>query len=333
MIRLRFLIWLAGAFVFLIALGYFFYGLQPVQTTQSEGESVSFSIKKGDSFRDIGARLSQDTLIRSLSVFKLYTILMGRAHTLKPGTYTLSSTYSVPELVHLLSRGGVSDVAVTIPEGVTVKDVDVLLTAAGITRAGAVTSLTPADFKDAYPFLDTLPSLEGFLFPDTYRFEPGTDASLVVEKMLNTFEEKAWPLLKGDPEWYGKLTIASFVEREVPAYEDRRKVADIILKRLDAGMPLQVDATVSYVNCNGAFLDCERPVVSREDTKEASPFNTYTSRGLTPTPIANPGESALKAVLNPVSTPYWYYLSAKETGKTIFSRTLDEHNRNRAKYL
>lgn len=331
--RLRFLISLAVVFVFLIGLGYFFYGIQPVNADTEIRETVSFAIQRGDSFRDIGARLSQQSLIRSLSVFKLYTILMGRAHTLKPGTYTLSDGYTVPEIVHLLSRGGANDIAVTIPEGVTLRDVDILLSDAGITTAGAVSSLTPSDFSSEYSFLDTLPSFEGFLFPDTYRFEPGADPEIVVRTMLDTFVEKALPILNDDPEWYGKLIVASFIEREVPEYEDRRKVAGIIFKRLNAGMPLQIDATVGYVKCAGTFLSCDEPVVFQSDKTNSSPFNTYSVHGLTPTPIANPGEDAIRAAMDPESTPYWYYLSAKETGKTIFSRTLDEHNTNRVRYL
>ncbi len=325
--------WLAGVFVFLLGLGYFFYGIQPVASADGGGGLTSFNVEKGESFREISANLSQDALIRSVSVFKLYAVLMGRAHTLKPGTYALSPTYSVPEIVALLSKGGADDVTVTIPEGVTVRDIDMLFANAGVTATGTIAALTPADFAGAYPFLDTLPSLEGFLFPDTYRFERGTDAKRVVETLLDNFEKKAWPLLENDPQWYAKLIIASFVEREVPGAEDQRKVAGIIVKRLRAGMPLQVDATVSFVKCGGAFLDCKTAAVSKSDTALSSPFNTYQVTGLTPSPIANPGLGALQAALNPETTPYWYYLSAKGTGQIIYARTLEEHNANRAKYL
>ena len=240
---------------------------------------------------------------------------------------------SVPEIVYLLTAGGAGDIAVTIPEGVTLKDVDALLTRAGVAEQGEISALRPLDFADDYDFVDTLSSLEGFMFPDTYRFEAGMSGDSAARVMLDNFEKKVWPLLKDDPDWYEKLIIASFVEREVPAFEDRRKVAGILIKRLEARMPLQVDATLSFAKCGGYLLMCDNVAVSRNDTELSSPFNTYKIRGVTPTPIANPGVEAVKAVINPIETPYWYYLSARETGETIFSRTLDEHNSNRAKYL
>ncbi|OGG37742.1 hypothetical protein A2110_02025 [Candidatus Jorgensenbacteria bacterium GWA1_54_12] len=330
MARTRFFIGLAAAFLFLMGIGYFFYGLQPVG---EGGTSVTVTIERGTSFRDIAAELSQKNLTKSLTIFKVYSLLMGRAHTFKPGTYTLSPAFSVPEIVHLLSSGGTGDIAVVIPEGSTVKDTDKILASAGILKAGTLASLRPSELIDEFPFLDTLPSLEGFLFPDTYRFEPGTTGKDVARAMLQNFVKKAWPIVKDEPEWYGKLILASFVEREVPKLRDRQVIAGIFLKRLDVGMPLQVDATVSFAKCNGAFLECAAVQIGRDDTKTSSPFNTYASRGLTPTPIANPGVEALEAVVTPLATPYWYYLSARATGETIFSQTLEEHNVNRARYL
>ena len=119
----------------------------------------------------------------------------------------------------------------------------------------------------------------------------------------------------------------------MPNFEDRQVVAGILLKRLETGMPFQIDATLSYIKCDGKFLGCENIRVLRKDLELPSPYNTYERIGWTPTPISNPGEEAIRATLDPERTPYWYYLSAKETGETIFSRTLDEHNENRFKYL
>ncbi|MEK7077064.1 MAG: endolytic transglycosylase MltG, partial [Patescibacteria group bacterium] len=137
-------------------------------------------------------------------------------------------------------------------------------------------------------------------------------------------QEKAWPVLRGKDDWYERLTLASYLEREVPEFQERRLVAGVLLKRERIGMPLQVDATLSYAKCNGALLKCPNVAVTRNDRSIASPYNTYERLHFTPTPIANPGESAIKAAASPEESPYLYYLSAKKTGETIFSRTLEE---------
>ncbi|MDO8752220.1 MAG: endolytic transglycosylase MltG, partial [Candidatus Wolfebacteria bacterium] len=184
-----------------------------------------------------------------------------------------------------------------------------------------------------FPFLAKAESFEGFLFPDTYRFERQSSVVHVLSRFLMNFQEKVWARLAGREDWYDRLILASFLEREVPEYEDRRLVAGVLQKRLTIGMPLQVDATISYAKCNGTFLTCEKAGVGKGDLDISSPYNTYLRRGWTPTPISNPGEEAVRAATLPEKSSYLYYLSARETGETVFSRTLEEHNRNRVKYL
>lgn len=334
MLNARFLIALGLFIVFLIGMGYFFYGLQPVLQGEEQGEEIEFRIDKGESFRSIGARLSQESLIKSIVVFKLYSFITGRAQRLQPGVYKISPEMSVPAIVKTISSGGRNEVAVTIPEGVTIKDINAILVKAGVLdEAASITNVEIRDLVKDYPFLEHISSLEGFLFPDTYRLEIGSSPEEVVRKLLNNFVDKAWDDLKRDDDWYSMLTLASFLEREVTEFENRQIVAGILLKRLRAGIPLQVDATLSYIKCNGEFLGCKDVRVLRTDTELVSPYNTYKRLGWTPTPISNPGEEAIEATLNSKPSPYWYYLSARETGETIFSRTLDEHNENRAKYL
>mgnify|MGYP001588311823 FL=1 len=140
-------------------------------------------------------------------------------------------------------------------------------------------------------------------------------------------------MLEGRENWYETLILASILEREVPEFEDRQIVAGILLKRIKNIMPLQVDATISYVKCGGAIRECENPRVGRNDLNLSSPYNTYQVLGWPPGPISNPGLPALQAALAPKTSGYLYYLSAAKTGATIFARTLEEHNLNRAKYL
>ncbi len=317
---------------FLLFLGYFFYGLQPVMAREGGKEgSVEVVITKGESFKDIGSRLSQDELIKSISVFKIYSFIVGKAHMFQPGVYTLSGTMSVPQIVDILTEGGKNDVTVTIPEGYTVKDIDATLISSGVLKNKTLSSLNVSRVLSQYPEFQNLSSFEGLLFPDTYRLKRDSSPEEVAKIFLDTFVAKAWPLLKEDNHWYEILTLASFLEREVPNFEDRRMVAGILLKRYARDMPLQVDATITYVMCEEAFRGCKERVRKR-DTVIPSAYNTYQKLGWTPTPIANPGQSAIQAAESPLKSPYVYYLS-RNTGETIFSKTLEEHNNNRAKYL
>ncbi|MCP6719918.1 MAG: endolytic transglycosylase MltG [Patescibacteria group bacterium] len=318
---------------------YFFYGLQPnvseevVDGAAQNIEPTIFKISKGEGLKEISARLSSQSLIKSITVFKLYSLLTGKAQKFQPGIHELRETMSVPQVVNLLTTRGKNEVTVTIPEGTTFKDIDGILRAAGVIEKGALINYSFDELADNYPFLAQVTSLEGFIFPDTYRFEVDSGIDRVVERFLDNFKIKAWSLLQTEKNWYDFLILASFLEREVPDFNDRQVVAGILLKRLRLGIPLQVDATVSYFRCGGELKECSQAVVTRKDLTLSSPYNTYQRLGWTPTPIANPGQSAISAALNSQASPYLYYLSAKETKETIFSRTLEEHNRNRVRYL
>jgi len=332
---LRFLFVLGSVLLVILFVGYFFYGLQPVQSAErSDASSVPFKIVQGESFREIASQLSGRSLIRSIGVFKMYAVLAGRAQKFQPGVYELSSALSVPELVDTLTHGGRNEMVVTIPEGTTLKDIDQILKDAGVFEGD--TTLVGYSFgkwSAERPYLAEARSLEGFLFPDTYRFKINSTADDVVERFLQTFDEKAWPLLEGSADWHVRLILASLLEREVPSFGDRQLVAGILLKRIMLGIPLQVDATISYAKCGGAVRNCSTLLVTKKDLTFPSPYNTYQNLGWTPTPISNPGQSAITAALKPQKSSYLYYLSATATKETLFSRTLEEHNLKRARYL
>ena len=326
----RVLVVLGVVMVALLGVAYFFYGLGP---NADEASPQSFTIAKGEGFRTIGADLSQESLIKSITVFKLYSLLAGEAQKFKPGVYTLSGAMSVPQIVSILTENQRNDVLVTIPEGMTLRDIDATLAEAGVTNPGDIENFSYAPLAADYPFLkDASSSLEGFLFPDTYYFERGSSPETVVRRMLDTFQEKAWPLLGGTEDWYRTLTLASILEREVANFDDRRIVAGILLKRFSLHMPLQVDATVVYAECDGLLKGCDT-TLTKSAFSLPSPYNTYVHQGFPPTPIANPGEMALKAALSPETSQFLYYLSAPKTGITYFSKTLEEQNKNQAKYL
>ena len=168
-------------------------------------------------------------------------------------------------------------------------------------------------------------------FPDTYEIIPGAKLENIIRKTLNHFDEKLTADLKGEISRQKKsifevITMASMIEKEVKTLEDKKIVSGILWKRLEIGMPLQVDATVNYItgkNHDGVLL---------EDTKIDSPYNTYKYYGLPKGPISNPGLDSILAAIYPTKSDYLYYLSAPD-GKTIFSKTYKEHSIAQNKYL
>ena len=323
----------------IVLVAYFFYGLQSVDLNghPSAGitgveKMVRFNIEKGDSVKEIAERLYADSLVKSLGVFKIYALVSGKAQKFMPGEYNLSSSLSTPEIVSLLTTAGGNETQITIPEGFTVKDVQQVLVDVGVWKEGDSFGVPTKELRAEYPFLTTATSFEGFIFPDTYRIALDATPDSIVKMFLDNFQIKAWSLLEGKNNWYTTLILASLLEREVPEFSDRQMVAGILLRRQQIRMPLQVDATIGYAKCEGQLKDCEVLRITKNDTTVSSPYNTYQRLGWPPTPISNPGQAAIKAALSPKDNPYLYYLSSK-TGETMFSKTLEEHNIKRARYL
>jgi len=347
-----------GLIFLVMILTYFYYLLSPAASGTQEKE---FVVSPGAAFKDIAQELRREHLIRSAGAFKLYSFFSGSAHRLKPGTYMFDDSLSVPRILRLLVEGP-PDLEILITEGKTLKDIDSELAKRGLIEEGELANFSIGGFKNDYLFLETVSSLEGFLFPDTYRIGSSSSLDVIVKKFLDNFKAKAVPALGtqggsvGNAKWYDDLIIASLIEKEIPLREDRRLVSGVLRKRLTLRMPLQVDATIVYAKCRGSFDpvsnsppqdpsgarlragaisngvdDCLE--LTKNDFKIQSDFNTYLKRGLPPTPIANPGLDAIRAARNPETSNFLYYLSDPETKKTVFAKTLAEHNINRARYL
>ncbi|HEY4499799.1 MAG TPA: endolytic transglycosylase MltG [Candidatus Paceibacterota bacterium] len=323
-------LWVVGCVVVGFGIGYFVFDLQPAAQASNVHR---FEIATGNGMDEIAVQLKESGLIRSPKAFKLFSLLSGSAHLLKPGTYFLNAASSTPAIVRKLISGPNEIIAVVITEGMTLRDIDELLARNRIIPRGSLLALSSKSFVEDFPFLQGVASLEGYLFPDTYQFFSSSTPGIVVRKLLNTFAAKAWPLLESQNNSYQKLILASLLEKEVPNYQDRRVVAGILFERLRLGIALQVDATISYIKCQGAFVFCDQPGVARKDLDIGSLYNTYLHPGVPPGPISNPGTDAILAVLEPRTSDFLYYLSDPVSKKTIFSRTLDEHNENRVRYL
>jgi len=292
-------------------------------------------ISPGISFDEISDKLADEGFIRSKILFEAYALITGRAHQFKPGRYFLFNDISIPALVKTLVNGPI-EISVVIYPGMTLREIDDRLSSLKIIKPSELIDFNTNDLSVEYPWLaaaqDNLNiNLEGFLLPDTYNFFTGSDINSVVKKILDNFKVTVLPFFNKYDNLPETINLASLLEKEVPDYNDRQIVGGILIKRLNAGMPLQVDATLFYAKCSGRFLDCPAPKI--EDYKIDSPYNTYIYNGLPKSAIDNPSLDAIKAALNPQKSAYWYYLSDPKTGKTIFSKTLEEHNQNRAKYL
>lgn len=310
---------------------FYFNGLKPA------GSDIKYELKieKGQGLKEIAAALSRARIIRSITVFKLYAIFTGKAQYLKFGVYQLSSRLTVPEIINLLISGSDQEVSITIPEGLTLKEIDRILSLANIIPEDSLVDLNleNSGLTKTYPYLAGIDRLEGFLYPDTYRFKISSSVEETVKKFFNNFQNKVWPLISQKDNWYQILILASILEKEIPAFNDRQLVAGILDKRIKVGMPIQADATILYAKCQGDFHSCSGLKLSTGDLKFNSPYNTYLNLGLPPTPITNPSQTALQAALSPKVSNYWFYLSDPQTKETIFSKTLEEQNKNHQKYL
>lgn len=301
-----------------------------------------FTVTQGENTSAIAAHLRVEGLIKSPFAFQLYIWMTRVAGRLQAGEYALSPSMGVPTITRVLSQGKTEprEVTITIPEGWSTQQIGAslaekkLLTKDEWVAAAQVTDSRTILPDATYSFLTDKPvgaTLEGYLFPDTYRVFRDTAPAEVIRKMLDNFGSKVAPELIAQMHSQGKtlfeeLTLASIVEKEVSNDADRRKVADVFLKRLRDGIPLQSDATVNYVTGKGTT----RP--SFGDLAVESPYNTYKHYGLPPGPIGNPGLSSILAVVNPEPNPYYYFLTTP-SGDAVFSTTLEEHAANKTKYL
>lgn len=296
-------------------------------------EEQVFVLYRGENALAVAERLEALGIVRNRFGFLYALARQKKLESLVAGEYRLAGSLSAQDIAHRLSTGQVvsPDIQVTFPEGWTASQMAERLKEAGLPGEEflALVRAPKDEWRAEFPFLTLLPkqqSLEGFLFPDTYRFDRKADAEALVRVLLSNFEKKAWSLLqsRSPQDGYDTLILASIVESEVQNDRDRGLIADLFLRRLAANHPLQSDATVKYI------LGKNKIQHSFEETRTNSPYNTYVHKGLPPGPIVNPGLSSLKATLTPIKNAYFYFLSDPKTGETIFSVTFEEHVRNKA---
>lgn len=308
--------------MFFVYLGFFWWSNQLKPISSGEVNSQSFVVKQGTVASQIAQQLVQQGLARSALVIKVYLKANALEQSIRPGNYKISPSQSLPQIIENLVSGP-DDLWITLVEGWRREQIAASLSR---TLSGNDSEFSPTDF------LSQTSSLEGQLFPDSYLIPGYASTSAVIEILTGNFSRKSGLSLPRDNE---TLIVASLVEREAKADPDRSIIAGIMWKRLEAGWPLQIDATAQFasdsVRCAGDPLNC-RYWIPEVDTKIPSAFNTYLHPGLPPGPICNPGQAAISAAADPQNSPYWFYLTDPQ-GVTHYSVTLQEHNSNIDKYL
>ncbi|MFZ2985094.1 MAG: endolytic transglycosylase MltG, partial [Candidatus Moraniibacteriota bacterium] len=297
-----------------------------------------FEVGQGENSFSVAKHLEDSGLITTRYVFLWQLAREGKIHMLVAGTYGLSGNLTIADIVFMMTEGKTvpRDLRITFPEGWNSEKMAERLTANSLPGAAflALVQKPKPEWRQKFDFLADLPataSLEGFLFPDTYFFNPQTSAEVIIEKMLTNFGMKVDVRLRvkareRQHNLYEAVTLASIVENEVKSATDRKIVADIFLRRLAIGQALQSCATLQYI------LGVDKTQYSYAETRTPSPYNTYMNAGLPPGPIGNPGIVSLEATLAPQSNPYFYFLSDPKTGGTIFSVTYEEHVKNKNLY-
>lgn len=286
---------------------------------------VFIEVKAGMNAEKIANLLYENKIIDSVFLFRVMAKFNGLDNSLKAGGYALEPAMSYAEIIDRLAEGRASLFNITIPEGYSVDQIAALLEERGIAAQDEVKSLA----KDFAPYDYVSPDensqyrIEGFLFPDTYEVAEGQSAEEVLAVMAGEFDRRFTPAMRERAREMNLtirqvVTLASLVEKEAKADEDRPVIAQVFLNRMQADMPLQSCATIQYI------LGHPKAELTIQDTRIESLYNTYQHMGLPPGPIANPGEASIEAVLFSKPTEYLYFV-ADSNGKHHFSKTYDEH--------
>jgi len=303
-------------FAALAAAGAVYYAMHQYEKAGPLEANKNFIVRSGAGISEIASGLERGNIITDGRVFRFVSEAYLDNDTLKAGEYEIKAGSSMQEIMQLLKSGKSILYSVSLPEGLTVKQM--------FSRLSGDEVLV-GDLPKELP-------VEGSLKPDTYKFTRGTKRVEIVQQMAaaqKALVDQIWE--KRDPNLPVStveefVTLASIVEKETGRADERPRVASVFINRLDKGMRLQSDPTIIYGIFGGDGKPADRPIL-KSDLDKNTPYNTYIIKGLPPTPIANPGRAALEAVANPSRTPELYFV-ADGTGGHVFAVTLDEHNAN-----
>ena len=287
-----------------------------------------FEVKSGMTLKQVSQELFRQNLIRSANAFQAIALIQDKEKLIKVGEYYISPSMLPAEILQRITSGKTVLHSITIPEGYRITEIANLLEEKDL----ADKNIFLQEAKNV-ELLEGIPtsSLEGYLFPDTYHFGKRTTEAAIINKMVETFKERALKqeFLKRAEDlgfsYHEIITLASLIEKETGKDSERKQISSVFHNRLKKNMLLQTDPTVIYV------IDFFDGNIRKRDLNIDSPYNTYRYKGLPPGPIANPGLKSIIAALYPATTSNLYFVS-KQDGSHKFSATLNEHNRAVQKY-
>lgn len=296
--------------------GVVYYGLSQYSKPGPTDVNTNFLVRPGSGVGDIAQSLERNGIITDSRIFHYVSRIYLKDRTLKAGEYEIKAHASMREVADVIASGKSILYSVTIPEGLTTKQIFDRLAKDEMLDGNLPEKLPP----------------EGSLRPETYKFTRGTTRTEIVAQMTQAqtnLVDEIWSKREKDLPIETKeqfITLASIVEKETGKADERSRVAAVFLNRLKKGMRLQSDPTIIYGLFGGEGKPADRPIY-QSDLKKETPYNTYIIDGLPPTPIANPGRASLEAVANPSHTKDLYFV-ADGTGGHVFSDNLDDHNAN-----
>lgn len=289
------------------------FGVKQDYSGEGNGTTVEFLVTEGETGTDIGQHLEEQGVVKSADVFVEEVLSRADEPQFHPGTYELQEQMSAKAaLDRLLDPNAKVATMVTIAEGLKAEEIYPLIEEN--TGVSAEELKQAASDPQAFGLPPEATSVEGFLFPATYNFEPGTDATTIIKTMVDrTYQSFAEIGVPEDKIW-DVIRMASLIEKEVFDSEDRYKVSRVFYNRINIGMPLQSDATILYWTEDFNLEDA------------SNPYNTYIHPGLMPGPISNPGDESIEAALNPVDGDWLYFVTVNfDTGETVFSVSYEDH--------
>lgn len=310
---------LGVAAFFVVVLAVFLFIIAKSIAPSNFARGTIVRIQKNMTVSEVADLLAEKNIIRSPFMYKAYVRLVHSNNGVQAGSYLFDRPQSSLRIAYRTAYGvdELQKVKVVIPEGSSSKNI-----------ASIIKKAIPS-FDDK-AFLTEARSHEGYLFPETYFFNPDATPEEVISEMKGQFDEKVASLMDAiatsTHSLENVIIMASILEEEANNTEDRRMISGVLWNRLEIGMALQVDAPFYYLFGKGSSQ------LTLADLATSSPFNTYKNKGLPPAAISNPGIDAIKAALNPTPSKYLFYLADKK-GITHFAVTHDEHVANKAKYL
>src|SRR5437868_3268226 len=281
--------------------------------------------KNGSSARRIASELKQAGIIRSRSAFLVLHLF--RRSSLKAGEYEFDHPEGLAEVYRHIAHGDTYARVLVVPEGYNIFDIETAVEKLGIDSQQNFLEQARSQIALVRDIDSRVPTLEGYLYPDTYRFSRKQKAPDVIAAMVKRFHQEAHAIgLTGDV--HSVVTMASIVEKETAVPDERPVVAGVFYNRLAQHVALDTDPSVIYA---ALLANRYRGTIYASDLRYTSPYNTYRNPGLPPGPISNPGKDSLMAAMHPAKTDYLYFVSDNQ-GHHRFSKTLEEHQKNVAAY-